>query len=201
MKLYVICVAYEKPVALRLLIDSFLLQHRPDWDLTIIHDGPAELKSGGINDIVNLYWGSSLNNCIHYIERPKHYGQWGHPNRRWGIEQLPDSAEDFVLLTNDDNYYVPRFVDFMLSRAKPDVGMVYCDTVHSYMGYNVLKTRLVQNFVDCGSFITRVDVAKTVGFTDMFEQADGRFAERCVEECKRRGLRTVYVGLPLFVHN
>jgi len=194
MKLYIIVAAYERPIALRLLIDSFLLQTNPNWELTIIHDGPA---SDEIKNTIAMYKNIEK---IHYIESVERNGKWGHPNRKWILEQMP-LCKDFILMTNDDNYYVPKFIEYMLNKCDQNVGMAYCNTVHSYMNYNILYTKLIQNQVDLGSYITRLDVAKEVGFNHMFEQADGRFAEECRDRCRMKRLRIVYINLPIFVHN
>jgi len=193
MKLIVIAAAYEKPIHLRSQIDSFILQTDPNWELRIIHDGPAsdEMKS-----IISLYDDPR----VIFIETAQRTGLWGHLNRRWALEQLPDS-EDYVLITNDDNYYVPRFVEFFLEQCDPDVGIVYCDTVHSYLNYDVMKSEMRASHIDSGAFIVRLDVARKVGFLHVHEQADGRYAERCAEECIKQELKNVYIERPLFIHN
>jgi hypothetical protein len=162
--------------------------------LHIIHDGPA---SKDIEAVLGLY----NDPRILYQETPTVNGFWGHINRRLGLSQLVLNHRDYVLMTNDDNYYVPIFVEKMLKKSQGTAGMVYCDTVHSYYGYNILKTQVKENQIDMGSFIVRVDVAKKARFTDTHLSADGTYAERCAAYARGRRFPVVYVPLPLFVHN
>ncbi len=193
-KLHVICVAYNRVVPLRILIDCFVVQTNPDWVLHIIHDGPASPDVKGVMSLYN-------DPRILFQETPVVNGLWGHPNRTLGLRQLVLNHHDYVLMTNDDNYYVPFFVMKMLARANGIAGMVYCDTLHSYQGYEVLSTVVKENHIDMGSFIVRVDVAKKARFCDTHFSADGTYAERCAEYSMKRRMPVLHVKVPLFVHN
>jgi hypothetical protein len=128
-------------------------------------------------------------------------GLWGFPNRKMMVQAVEGEPTDFLLITNDDNEYIQPFVELMSNCCQADVGMVYCNTIHSYMGYEILQTRVQVMYIDMGSFITRMDVAKKVGFNHQHEQADGVFAEECAAECARMGLRVVGIPKALFCHN
>ena len=52
-----------------------------------------------------------------------------------------------------------------------------------------------------GAFIVNLPIAKQVGFKDIKKEADGIYAEKCMDVCKTKGLRTVYIEKPLFIHN
>ena len=192
--LHVIMVAFHRVIPLRIMIDCFLVQDCPDWKLHIIHDGPAPQE---VRDVINLYHDPRID----YIETPAVNGSWGHPNRGMGLKKLSLNHRDYVLLTNDDNYYVPFFVRKMLTRANGVAGMVYCDTVHSYSGYDILRTELRENHIDMGSFIVRVDIAKRVGFTDTHFSADGAYAVKCSEYSMKRRMPCFHLASPLFIHN
>jgi len=196
--LHVICTVYQRTEPLKVLISSFLLQTNPDWRLYIVHDGPAPLE---IKNYMVQYIDMP---CINFIETDSVTGSFGHPNRQLMLKKIAYSHKDFILITNDDNYYVPKFVEYMLRCAMARVGtigMVYCDTVHSYLDYRVLKTRLEVNYIDMGSFIVRADIAKKVGFNHIHFAADGQFAIECAQFCRRMKLTTTYLDKPLFVHN
>jgi hypothetical protein len=167
------------------------------WKLTIIHDGPApeQLKS-----IIKYYQDAR----IKFIETATVSGNFGHPNKKLLLGMVPNNHTDFVLMTNDDNYYVPKFIEIMTARCNSlsrKVGIVYCDTVHSYTQYDLLKTQLKENYIDMGSFIVRTDVAKKAGFNGNHLSADGTYAEACAAICQRIRLNIVYIPKPLFVHN
>ena len=194
MTLHVIVTGFNRVIQLRRMIDCFIIQTNPNWQLHIIHDGPAPKEA---KFIVSTY----KDERIHFEETEKINGAWGHPNRSYMLRKMVLNHYDYVLITNDDNDYVPVFVEKMLKKAKGNAGMVYCDAVHSYLDYEILKSRIQENYIDMGSFIVRVDVAKKVGFTDRHYSADGSFAVKCAEYCNYRRLSVIYIPKALFVHN
>jgi len=163
--------------------------------MNIIHDGRATKE---IYRVINLY---DDDNRILFFETKEINGNYGWPNRRLMLELINGEAGDFLLITNDDNYYVPKFIEFMFEKINDKVGMVYCDMVHSHLGYDVLKGKLKVNHIDMGAFITEINLAKEVGLRHDCYEADGLFAEECAQRCEEKGLETIYVARPLFVHN
>jgi hypothetical protein len=193
--LHVIMVAYERYVPLEIAIRSFLVQTDQRWVLHIIYDGPAPQ---GILDIVQPLMKDAR---VKFYQTPVRNGKYGHPNRRAMLQEIVCDERDFILLTNDDNYYVPRFVELMLREAIVKIGLVYCNTVHSHWEYGVNNSELRENFIDIGAFIVRSDIAKATGFNHDHFSADGRYAEDCADTCRRKGLKTVKINKPLFIHN
>ena len=191
----IICVAYERPVAMRGLIDSFISQTNPDWELNIIYDGPVPWS---IYDVMALYRTDPRIKFENSLTRTQNFG---HLNRKMMLEKMDFHEDDFLLMTNDDNYYVPVFVEYMLRECDPDVGFVYCDSVHSHFEYNLHKTKIKEHHIDIGSFIVRAGEAKSTGFNNVTFSADGVYAEECFATCLGNGLREVYIPKPLFVHN
>lgn len=193
--LHVICTVYDRVIPLRILIASIQVQTDPRWRLYIVHDGPA---SEDWRVEMTKY---AADPRITYIETPTINGNFGHPNRAIMLKKLPINRSDYVLITNDDNYYVPLFIELMGNRCKPRTGMVYCDTLHSYLKYDVLKSAIKVNYIDMGSFIVRLDVAKKTGFRHSHLSADGTYAVECAAFCRKLSLEVAYVGKALFVHN
>lgn len=194
MKLIVIAVAYERPINLRILCDCFLVQTNPNWELHIIHDGMASSE-------VKQVCRDREDPRIHFKETSVRVGQYGHPNRKMMLERVKADPDDFILITNDDNYYVPKFVEYMLGSVNPAIGIVYCDTLHSYIHYNVHQSKLLEEGIDMGAFIVRQDVAKEVGFQHAHFSADGAYAEECAKHCRDKELNFTYIPIALFVHN
>lgn len=193
MKLQVLCVAYGRSIELMELCISFLRQTNPNWELTIMYDGPVPKQ---IQDVMALFGDER----IHFTHSETRNGLWGHPNRKTLLEALKCDSEDFVLLTNDDNVYVPVFVNVMLGATK-DSGIVMCDTLHSYTGYLPHVSELRECGIDMGAFIVRSDIAKEVGFNHTHFSADGKYAEECGAKCKELGLEIKHVRHLLFIHN
>lgn len=193
-KLHIICTSYERPLHLQILINSFLVQTRLSWELYIIHDGkPSE----AITKVINSY----SDNRIHFTYTEKRNQQYGHPNRKLLLEQVKVSEHDFILITNDDNYYVPVFVEWMMSVVSNNTGIVFCNTVHSLMKYELHHSKLRENGIDMGCFIVRGSIAKKVGFNNTHYSADGAYATECKRYSDNRNYEIRYIAKPLFVHN
>jgi len=189
----VIMVAYQRIVPLRIAVDSFLNQTDDRWELHVIHDGPVPQA---IYDLI------SRRNRVHFRETSAVNGKWGHPNRRSMLERIEADASDYILITNDDNYYIPGYVELIQQHMKPGVGMIYYNTLHSYFNYTVHTSQPKVGRIDMGAFVVRADVAKAVGFRHDVEVADGMYCEECASYCMAHGLQMVYIqGIVPFIHN
>jgi len=160
----------------------------------IMHDGPAPQD---VKDVISSY----KDNRIIFYETELIGEIGGHHNRKRKLDELEYNCVDWVLMTNGDNYYVPRFVEFFLGVCNASVGMVYCNTIHSHQDYNLHYSRLVECGIDMGAFIVRLDVAKETGFNHFHFSADGLYAAECNATCARKGLQVIYINKFLFVHN
>jgi len=187
-------VAYERPIPMRILIDCLLVQTNPNWELKMVHDFKA---SDEVWKTVSLY----NDPRIIFEESLERHGTYGHPNRKLYLEEIEPTKDEFILLTNDDNYYVPIMVNEVLSKCTPDVGMIYFDTVHSHFQYNVLKTKVQVDHIDVGSFVVRADIASKVGFVNFAFNGDGYYACACADACRKYGLKVIPIPKPLFIHN
>jgi hypothetical protein len=193
-KIHVICTVFQRFLPLTRLVYDWLLQTDRNWDFHIVHDGPAPQEIKMLVDSLN-------DSRITFESTTTINGLWGFPNRKRAIQELKGDDKDFILITNDDNQYMPVFVEYFLKECKPDVGMVYGNTIHNYMKYEILQTQIRECYIDMGSFIVRFDVAKHVGMNHQHEQADGKYAEECAAECKKRNLRIAQINKALYVHN
>jgi len=195
-KLRIIAVTYGHTTELEVFIGSLLLQTCRDWTLDVWHDGEPPEK---VHEIMSRYE-SDERVVLRWSE--SRMGLWGHPNRKAGLEGLQCSEEDFVLITNADNYYAPNFVEDMLAVGnEKDVGIVFCDTIHSHLRWGYQRSVLREGGLDMGCGIVRADVAQSVGFPLENFSADGKYFEACAKECVARGLVAVHISKGLFVHN
>ena len=189
----VIMVAYQRIVPLRIAVDSFLNQSDDRWELYVIHDGQAP-------EVITEYM--SRRTRIQFSQTAVVNGKWGHPNRRSMLEKIEAEASDYILITNDDNYYIPEYVKLIQQHMNPGVGMIYYNTLHSYFNYTVHTSQLKVGRIDMGAFVVRADVAKAVGFKHDKEIADGMYCEDCASYCTAHGLQMVYIpGIVPFIHN
>ena len=194
MTLHAIIVAFERPINLRLLIDCFILQTDPRWKLYIMYDGPAPKD---ICEIMGLY----DDERIQFYASAKREGSYGHPNRKKMLDALQGDDMDYVLLSNDDNYYVPRFVEMMLAKCSRTVGIVSCNTIHSHFEYKTHESQLKRGWIDMGAFLVKLPVAKAVGFTHRDFDADGMYAEECKTLSMANKYECIHIPKSLFVHN
>lgn len=199
MLIQIICVAYERPVELQTLINCFILQTNPNWVLHIVYDGPAPHN---ILDVIEPFIsGNRKDSRVHFYQSLERYQKYGHPNRRTMLQSIECKPDDFILMTNDDNYHTVRSIEFILREAKPNVGLIYWDCVHSHMEYDLHISQLAENFIDMAAFCVRADVAKSVGFNHDHFSADGAYCVECVNGCNHRHLKVVKIPKPLLVHN
>ena len=148
-----------------LLINSMLCQSANNWKLTLVsdgHDNPTE-------KLVSIYSGKQED--VQYLYTDKNYGDFGHTPREFGLK---NSTGDWIILTSDDNYYVPTFIEEFTKAAESsdDIGFIFCDMLHDHHNYQAESTELKEQHIDMGCFAVRADIAKSVGFTSKRMQAD-----------------------------
>jgi len=200
----IVCVAYKRYTQIPVLIHSFLCQSLQNWKLHIIHDGYDQKMDELLQPYQEKY------PQIHYEFTPSRHNDYGHTLREIGIQK---ADTEFILITNDDNYYVPEFLKLMFREISArQLDMVLCDMVHSHLSggdgskvynadqYGCLSTFPKKFMIDIGCFIVRTELAKRVGFKDKSFIGDGTFVEDLIagagDSMKIGKLRKV-----LFVHN
>jgi len=193
--LKIISVTYNHLHELEVSIGSFLLQTDPNWELLTVHDGivPETVKT-----IESRY----KDKRVKFTNTTKRNGKWGHINRKIYLSKIKPNKDDWVLLTNSDNYYCPEFVEQMMNVAKREkAGIVTCDCIHSHLHYRHHHSSLKIGGIDMGEFIVRADIAVKIGFNHTDFAADGMYAVECGKECEKQGLLMHHIPLALFVHN
>lgn len=194
MILHILCIAYERPIETSGFIASILAQSCLDWRMTIVHDGQA---SPEFKRVIDFYPDPRIN----FIETEVRQGNWGHENRKIFLQLINGQPSDFVLITNNDNYYTPHFIKYMFRVVKPGVKMVFCDFLHHNIEHRVLKAFPKVNHIDMGAFFVEIKLAQQIGFTHDEPASDGIYAEECYAEIRKRGFQAAYIDIPLFVHN
>ena len=199
MRLHIVAAAYRQPIAVRGFIDSLVLQSYKNWMAYIVHDGPPEADYKEIIENDSVF---TKDPRIGFYHSETRVGHNGHVNRRDWLDAIIGAPDDYVLMTNCDNYYVPYFMDIMLKEAFRDVGVVYCDFASHHVNYEYFKSTMKLSGIDLGAFIVRLDVAQKVRFTHVdYLPADGLYAEECAAYCNANKLRIMPVRKPIFIHN
>lgn len=199
-QLTIICVAYKRYKNIPILIHALLAQSLQNFRLIVLHDGYDE----EMHKILDAFK-CKHPDVIDYVFSEERYNDWGHTLREIGI-RMADT--EYLLITNDDNYYCPVFVANMfaaLHAHKADI--VLCDMIHSHNqpggrsqpAYALFETAPQRCSIDIGCFIARTELAKKVGFRDKSHDGDATYFEDLINV--KPDVRIVKVNQVLFVHN
>jgi hypothetical protein len=197
--IYFVIATYQQEKELQVLMNSLYLQNSFEWNYKVYHDGKLPVPDN---------YKESIYRKINLVETKKRFNDYGHSLRALGLQEATLNDNDYICFTNGDNYYCPVFVDEMMKATGKDVGVVYCDMVHSHnrndsssqSAYGYFNTVFEPMKCDIGAFITRFDIAKKVGFNYRHNEADAEFI-RQILEYDGPAFKVVKVNKVLFVHN
>lgn len=197
-----VCVcAYRRPDQLPVLMHAMQAQTRRDFVLRITHDGSEGQMLALVRRVAEM-----LTIPVEWRFSAVRHNDYGHSLRHRAIMEC-DST--YVLSTNDDNYYVPHFVELMLGAAERDrLDLVLCDMVHSHRdaggrrgeAYSPFPTWPRGYVSDIGCFIARTTVAQSVGFRDRGFDGDATYINDIMALGPGR-VRWGKLNQTLFVHN
>lgn len=201
-ELTVICVAYKRYRNIPVLIHAFLAQTVQNFRLLIIHDGAdAEMEK-----LLTPYRDANPG-IVDFMFTAQRYNDYGHSLRDIGLKHVDT---EYVLQTNDDNYYCPKFLEYMFAPVRqmtPGPDIVMCDMIHSHnkpggrkqAPYNFFETRPQRLSIDMGCFMARSALAKQTGFRDKSHDGDATYFEDIVRAAGTP--KVVKVPHVLFMHN
>ncbi len=179
---------YNRPAPLKCMLASLVAQTNPDWGAHVVIDNPED------EDNVKLV--ESFNDSrIRWSKMDKRYNDWGHTPREYGKQQ---SEAKYIIMTGDDNYYTPNFVQEISVLCNVEVGMIYWDMVHSHYKYAYFKCVPAGGQIDMGAFATRRDLAQQIQLGTDFA-ADGWFVEQFKQKFPIENISKI--NKVLFVHN
>ena len=195
MKFSIIVVAYKRPLQLRCLLYSLMSQTYDNFDVIIMHDGDDE----EYNKVVLEFMDDTR---FRFRNTGQRYNDWGHSLRNLG---LLFATGDFVINTNDDNYYTPNWLMELHDalKSKPMANFVYYDMVMSHnnsenlnkKAYGLFKPKIKHSYIDVGQYAVSRDVIMNHKFGSKAD-SDGDLIEEIIYK-----LRPVYIDKILFVHN
>jgi glycosyltransferase involved in cell wall biosynthesis len=191
-KIEFIIPTYNRPDKLMLILMSIKVQTVDNWKVHIVADGPYE----GYEEVINYFKGDDR---FKFSELNGPHKDWGHTARNYGLEHV---EEEWVVMSGDDNYYVPVFVETFLNSVKMryDVNFVYCNLVHNWLNNDyipmVSEPKLYK--IDIGNFMTRSKFATQLRLDPTQAIADGLFVEEYIQKFKGN---TLYIPKFLYVHN
>lgn len=166
-----------------------------NWTLLLIHDGPNSTNLQALIDVIN-------DPRIKYIVTPERKNIWGHPIRKWAIDNIDELAPntEYIVITNPDNHHTPHYLEYLLKGFKnPSIVASYCSQfVHAYESwqkttivenmtkstdkidwevykYGIIDTRLKLGYLDAGCVMVKKNVAKEIGWNSLNHEADWDF--------------------------
>ncbi|MEX2113408.1 MAG: glycosyltransferase [Pirellulales bacterium] len=169
------------PDRLELFLLSIKRQRYDNWEVVAVTDGPNPAASRLV-----AQWNDPR---VRLIETDKALGLWGHPYRPLGIAAC---RGEFIGLSNDDNYYVPGYLEQMLF-ALENADLAVCPMLHSYYGWKRTAAG-----GDIGCWIARASLVRQLPWPGNHFHADQDFYGALVALA---GDRVVKLDRPLFVHN
>ena len=169
------------PDRLKLFLLSMQRQRHENWEVVAVTDGPNPLAARVVAE--------AQDERIRLIETEKPLGRWGHPHRQLGLDACQG---EFIGLSNDDNYYVPGYLEQMLNALK-NADVATCLIVHSYAGWQVVPAGR-----DLGSWIARASLVRQIRWPGEHFTADADYLQKLIDLA---GDRVVQLQRPLFVHN
>lgn len=179
--------------SLMCLLWALKAQTYPHWVAKIAHDGPLDPQ------LKKCFLEVDSRVSVVEFDRLKHHG---HPHRR--VAALSDTWCDvrekptWILMTNDDNYYAPAFLEWLVSEGEAQRSdIVYCNMVHSHKLWAPFRTELSRGKIDIGSFLVRRTLVEKVPWTDFSFSGDGAYVEALAVQAKR----TTKIEATLFTHN
>jgi hypothetical protein len=203
--LHVISVAHKRLPELRVFVQSWINQTSKDWSMTIIHDGPCQ-------DFIDLMSETNYRHpSVKYFCTESRHNDFGHSLRDEGLKQATGL---YTILTNADNYFIPKTVEFISTKlaelqnnkiAPPDV--IIFDMVHSHSNpgghkqppYNYFKVDFKPYCIDVSSAAVKTELAKSAGFKDKSHDGDQTYFQ---DIAKLNGRLTVAkINSVLLVHN
>jgi len=189
-KIEFIIPTWERPEELKVILQSLMVQTNPNWIAHVVIDG----LTNDYREVKDMYQNETRVRFSH-VDGPNN--DWGHTARNYGLDH---AQEEWIVMTGDDNYYVPTFVQNFLTEGALGKDLVYCDLLHDMKrdSYQPVKSRIVQGYIDIGNFMTR---RSTIGnlrlITDSYE-ADFKFANYIN---KHKTSKVGKIDKVLYVHN
>jgi glycosyltransferase involved in cell wall biosynthesis len=192
MKVCIISTAYNRhPV----IISSLICQTHQDWELHIIHDG----QNDNYREWVNSY----KDKRIIYSENIPRQVNYGHPIRQKALQDIKNNIYgtdcNYIVITNEDNYFVPTYLQKMIEGFKEDIVATYCSMLYNQIDYNIMNCTLQLGNIDCSCVMVRKDVACDVGWRSMEHSSDWIYFSDIIQ--KYGADKWIKVGGYLIVHN
>lgn len=191
-KIEFIIPTYDRPEKLMIVLLSIKVQTMDAWKVHIVADAPYD----GYEEVKNYF---KNDDRFKFSELNGPHNDWGHTARNYG---LVNCEEEWVVMSGDDNYYTPLFVETFLKNSvvENDINFVYCNLLHNWVNneYIPIVSEPKIGRIDIGNFMTRSKFSKQLQLDVTKGNADGLFVEEYIEKFKGN---IIHINKFLYVHN
>ena len=197
MKLEFIIPTYERTNHLIALLGSLMAQTNPNWVAHVIADGPQPEIITKLNDIIRFFNDQRIKLTV----LDKNYGDWGHTPRNIGLDM---AEEEWIVMTGEDNYYVPTFVEeFLLAAQNPTTQFIYSDMLHNLTNntYLPIKTKIQMGWIDIGCAAYMRKHIKDLRLDPTYPESDHTFISKYVIGLTEHFMPITKIDKVLYVHN
>ena len=189
-KIEFIIPTWERPEELKVILQSLMVQTNSNWKAHVVIDG----ITNDYREVKDLYQNEDR---VRFSHLEFNHNDWGNTARNYGLSV---AEEEYVVMTGDDNYYVPTFVDNFLEVGETGKDLVYCDLLHDLKrgAYQPIKSKIVEGFIDIGNFMTRRSIIGDLRLITDSYQADFKFVNYIN---KHKTSKVAKIDKILYVHN
>lgn len=191
-KIEFIIPTYQRTDHLMCIINSIYAQRSDRWKIHVVADCPPP---GQLDKVMKYFEGDDR---IKFTILSERYNDWGHTPRNYGLQS---ATEEWVVMTGEDNYYTPVFVDHFLEQATDTTNFIYCDMIHNWTNFQYVYVQSAPKYgrIDIGNFATRTLYAKQLKLNVEIVHADYLFVEEYLNKFKTGKIK--YIPKPLYIHN
>jgi glycosyltransferase involved in cell wall biosynthesis len=186
---------YERIEHLICVISSITAQTKPNWRIQVVADNPPKHIIKKLNRVINFY---KYDSRIKFTILDIRHNDWGHTPRNYGLLK---SKEEWVVMTGEDNYYAPTFVEEFLNVVNDDVNFVFCNMVlnGNQNQYVPIKSKIEYGKIDMGCFMTRTKHGKEILLNPKINQADWVYVVDYLNRYEDG--KIIQIDKILYVHN
>lgn len=188
---------YNRTDHLLTLLGSLKSQNNPNWTAHVIADHPEPDVIVKINNIISFLNDDRIKLTI----LDQRYNDWGHTPRNIGLDQ---STGEWIVMSGEDNYYVPTFVDNFLTESRlKNTDFIFCSFLYNQaqLGdtYYPVKAKLELQQIDIGCYSFKRNKLGNIRLRTDISEADYYFMLDYLSQ--EDDMTATYIDEILYVHN